>query len=321
MANLEAEKEQSQSADEPDKPVWLDQLMRFRNLKLTEQILIVVGVCYGSGFLITNLHLIVYGIVSGELLRTRYIATGILFLGFLSIVSIALYGFFSLLSDYRAQRRNAKKSDLFFYSFGITFGGLFLAGALELLTGTTLRPPVSVPYLLQPSYWWLGLASTMLLLLILMGGGFLISSLWQLLRRSAPQLSWQTRLRNTFTPFASSTFISLLAGIIALPYLLDSWLRYFATAIAIYLVVVLWNTRSYFLFPLVNLEKLNTTFPPPDPTQEHWLSILTMRLITPVVLPILLLLVYIRFVFPDLPQELGGGGMEQVIRCTPCQDH
>ena len=67
---------------------------KLRNLlqNLSNYLLSVTILCYISGFAITNLYLGSLGIVNLDILRSRYILTGMLFIAFAGTVLYLLYG-------------------------------------------------------------------------------------------------------------------------------------------------------------------------------------------------------------------------------------
>jgi hypothetical protein len=56
--------------------------------KLNERVLGITLLCYLLGFIITNLYLGSLGVVSFDILRTRYVLVGFLFLIYFSIISV-----------------------------------------------------------------------------------------------------------------------------------------------------------------------------------------------------------------------------------------
>ncbi len=73
--------------------------------------LVLTLLCYLSGFVIANLYLGSLGVVNVDMLRTRYIQVGLLFLLFLGAISLLIYGLLETLrscnreSPWRALRR------------------------------------------------------------------------------------------------------------------------------------------------------------------------------------------------------------------------
>ena len=113
--------------------------------KLSNYLIGLALICYLSGFVITNLYLGSLGVVSLDLLRTRYVLVGFLFLLFVGAISYLVYGLVHLLR----QNTRGDPLDILWkitkYSLK-NLGFLFFpVAALSVLAGSTSRIPVGLP--------------------------------------------------------------------------------------------------------------------------------------------------------------------------------
>jgi len=121
--------------------------------KFGQQLAGITLLCYLTGFVITNLYLGSLGIVNLDILRARYILSGLLFLLFLSAIGYLIYGLIQTL------RRHIKLSPLRliwkvagFSLQNIAF--LYLSiPAIAILGGLPISPPVGIPQL-SPNVSW-----------------------------------------------------------------------------------------------------------------------------------------------------------------------
>ena len=68
---------------------------------LSNYLLGLTILCYISGFAITNLYLGSLGIVNLDILRSRYLLTGMLFIIFIGTIGFLLYGLWNTLREYK----------------------------------------------------------------------------------------------------------------------------------------------------------------------------------------------------------------------------
>lgn len=71
--------------------------------KLNEHVLGATLICYILGFIITNLHLSSFGIVNFDVLRVRYILTGLSFLLFTGTIIVPMYDLFYTFREYHGK--------------------------------------------------------------------------------------------------------------------------------------------------------------------------------------------------------------------------
>ena len=69
----------------------------YKILELNQHIISLAALCYVVGFAITNLYLGSFGVVNFDILRVRYILTGLLFAFFIAIIVVPFYGLFHVL--------------------------------------------------------------------------------------------------------------------------------------------------------------------------------------------------------------------------------
>jgi len=122
--------------------------------KLSNYLIGVTILCYGAGFAITNIYLGSMGIVTFDILRSRYILAGLLFLFFLGAIIYLTGGLIQTL------RKNLQKSPFKVIWevvwFSLTNIGLlyFVIPAIGILAGTTGSQNYSPPQLTQPEIPW-----------------------------------------------------------------------------------------------------------------------------------------------------------------------
>lgn len=122
--------------------------------KLSNYLIGITILCYGAGFAITNLYLGSMGIVTFDILRSRYILAGILFLFFLGAIIYLVNGLIKIL------RRNLQKSpftiikEVVWFSLKNISLLYFVIPAIGLFAGTTGSQNYSPPQLSQPEIPW-----------------------------------------------------------------------------------------------------------------------------------------------------------------------
>jgi hypothetical protein len=84
----------SSSTETTNKNILLDNLQKAGNYLLSATI-----ICYIVGFIITNIYLGSLGVVNLDLLKSRYVLTGILFIIFLAAITYQIYGLIHLLRE------------------------------------------------------------------------------------------------------------------------------------------------------------------------------------------------------------------------------
>ena len=125
--------------------------------KITNYVVVLTLLCYISGFAIANMYLGTLGIVNLDVLRTRYILVGFLFLLFLGAIAYLIYGLFRAISKDIQEPTSKLIKNVFLYSLQ-NLGVLYLAvSAMTVLAGSVSTLPVGLPRISQPTPWldWL----------------------------------------------------------------------------------------------------------------------------------------------------------------------
>lgn len=122
--------------------------------KLSNYLFGITLLCYGAGFAITNIYLGSMGIVTFDILRSRYILAGLLFFFFLGSIIFLTNGLIQTL------RKNYQKPPFKVIWeviwFSLTSIGLlyFVIPAIGIFAGTTGSQNYSPPQLTQPEIPW-----------------------------------------------------------------------------------------------------------------------------------------------------------------------
>jgi hypothetical protein len=107
------------------------------------------ALAYASGFLVTNVYLGSLGIVNVDILRSRYILTGILFMVFVSAIGALLGGAFRLLNQEHESTFQLIRKVLT-YSFDRLAFIYFIGFTLTVLAQTAFNQPVGPPPFTSP---------------------------------------------------------------------------------------------------------------------------------------------------------------------------
>jgi hypothetical protein len=115
-------------------------------------------ICYVLGFVVTNLYLGTLGLVNFDVLRVRYILTGLLFAVFVATIAVPLHSLFYSLARKVDRSRRALVSEAVTVSMEV-YGFVFLSGVvLASLAGRAADAPPGVPEL-SPHLTWQSLYS------------------------------------------------------------------------------------------------------------------------------------------------------------------
>jgi len=121
--------------------------------KVVNHLVGITVLCYLSGFVITNLYLGSLGIVNLDLLRARYVLSGLLFLLFIGTIIYLIYGLNQNMHRNRHQQPLKILLELGRYSL-ISTGLLYIfVLAMTRLAGSRIILPVGIPTL-SPALPW-----------------------------------------------------------------------------------------------------------------------------------------------------------------------
>lgn len=312
--------------------------------KIGNHLVGVTFLCYFSGFVITNLYLGSLGVVNLDLLRARYILSGVLFLSFLGVIIYLIYGLHQTLLKSRNKPPLRIISDAIWYSL-VNVGLLYLV----ILTATRLAgspgiPPVGISRLSPPLSWstWLATApvaifrQSVIVFVIAIPIALITVLAWIALDpkdlQNVPTTRRQAltvRLKKPWHLIARLLFVFFLIYIFSIvgslfsfmgsnqvtdmlspntnntPYLQGGWLRFYLAIAAIYAVVA---TILIFLLITPRNPKNN------DAPSNRWTIFFTTAVVA------LIVPVYALGIYPDLPQQMGGGKVLQVTVATSNQE-
>lgn len=121
--------------------------------KVVNHLVGITVLCYLSGFIITNLYLGSLGIVNLDLLRARYILSGLLFILFVGISAYLIYGLNQTLQMNRHQQPSKILLEIGRYSLLHTCLLYVIVLAITRIAGSPIILPVGIPTL-SPALPW-----------------------------------------------------------------------------------------------------------------------------------------------------------------------
>ena len=321
--------------------------------KLGNYLLGISIICYILGFVITNLYLGSLGIVNLEILRSRYILSGFLFLVFLAAIAYLTYGLIKTLQKYQVKPPINIILRVLLHSVDNFLILFFAIAAFMVLAGSRINPPIGISQLSPIIPWgdWfttipastlthtfelLGLLiSCFILLLVIIiiinpknqGNtrrprkellGKIFKNIWKdkfkiiggLL--SAFILIYLLLLMNSALTFLSTNkVVDMLEPIKISPSTSSAtssavvgWSRFFLLIVIIYIIIAVLLTSVFF-------NAASTSSSDDKPVIDNPLSI-SHGLILVIAIAILLIVpAYTLGVYPNIPQQVGGG---QIIR-------
>jgi hypothetical protein len=299
--------------------------------------------CYLSGFVITNLYLGSLGVVNLDILRARYILSGLLFLSFSGVIIYLIYGLRQTLLKSRNKPPLRIFSDVAWYSLVNISLVCVVVLAVIILAGSPDSPPIGIPRLSPALSWstWLATAPfiTLRVVVVLFEIGmpitFIIVFAWiafsptdmqgvRITRRQALTLLVKQYRRlitrflflfvffyivlivsNLFTFMSTNQVTDLLSPNQSSLFLPGGWLRFFVAIAAIYAVAIM-----ILIMPLV-MRQSHINNDGPSKRLAIFFTIAIVALIVPV---------YTLGIYPDLPQQMGGGKVLQVTVITSSQE-
>jgi hypothetical protein len=310
----------------------------------------VVGgtlICYVTGFVITNLFLGSLGVVSLDVLRVKYVLTGLLFLIFLGVATFLVYGFLRTLRKYHGMSNAGLLFEIVVYSL-MRFGFLvILASTLDTLAGISSKPPIGIPGVSPPSelsLWLQDVPHNLVLQTSVIGFTLLIVLLPILLvgliviainsnKKDGMRASRRDRLAKAVSYIAQPVkigrilaviflMLAFLTGLSLLNFistnrvgsqpspagLSGGWLRFVGGAFLLYVMAAI-----FMLVPRSEPSERSenaeseATRAGHDPTQRYASWIVTLAVIIGLVVPL-----YALGIYPSLPQQIGGGMLVSV---------
>jgi hypothetical protein len=203
----------------------------------------VVGItllCYVTGFVITNLYLGSLGVVSFDVLRVKYILTGLLFAIFIGAIAFPLYGLLHILRSHQERSIVSLIGRAVIYSvqrYVAIFIGILVLG---LLAGSASQPPIGIPQVSPTLPWSSWLSNAPLGLIkntILWGSALLLATLVVVLILLAVIIVFNPKNRNG-TQSSRKEILREAVGWITKPQNIGEVLLRLST---IFLFILAWN--------------------------------------------------------------------------------
>lgn len=164
-------------------------------LKLNEQVVGITLVAYLLGFVVTNLYLGSLGLVNFDVLRSKYILTGVLFLVFFSVIILPAMFVWRLTQASKAIVGRSKlilAARLLGYALIAYIMVSFIVVVLSLLSGAIVGYPTGLPVLSPPFPWdaWFVVGPSIALVFAgIFGGAALLVAFIYITRQEATNLS------------------------------------------------------------------------------------------------------------------------------------
>jgi len=313
--------------------------------KIGNYLLGISLLCYITGFVITNLYLGSMGIVNLEIIRSRYILSGFLFFIFLGAIVYLVYGLIKTIRKYQEKSALNVILRVIWHSIGNISMLYFAIPVLAILAGAFKIPPNKLPQLSPIIPWteWFNTVSVsilkqsivyfgilivgiILVMVIIIGinpkdkdgnkrtrkqilgeifmeiwkkklkfiGGlfavFVVIYLWLFMSDALRLIS--TNVVNDIPRSSPSKFFTDLSAI--------GWSRFFYMIIIIYSLIALLLTTSF----LSRSSQVTVEDDNPLGKIHGWIFIVVMAFI-------LIVPTYTLGVYPNIPQQIGGG---QILR-------
>lgn len=316
--------------------------------KIANYLLVAASLCYLSGFAITNIYIGSLGIANVDILRSRYILSGLLFLGFVGGIAFLVYGFYKTLLEFSDHpRRYILKMAIRRSVFSI-FVLCVVISTIGVFAGSRSTPTVSHP-MPQLSTVLLNWIQTSLLPFVLVTGGLLVLTVivpalqslaltvitflaktraaTEKMTRPSPTKyfwsSWVTisRSASQYTIFlAIACFVPLLLNSLisggantpydSLPFLPSGpWWRYFFGMVLTFILIAIFVTYLRFFNTKASPR------PSANPLNRIGSFVALAALLTFIVVP-----AYAMGIYPALPQQIGGGNPIKVTITTSNAD-
>lgn len=310
----------------------------------------VVGitlVCYLAGFAITNAYLGSLGIVNLDLLRARYVLTGLLFLLFLGAITYLIYGLVQTLRKHQEKPPLRLVWEVIWHSFQNICILSVAIPAISILAGSLSNPPVGVPGVspvLPWSDWFATRPASILKNTVVMYGITLFAAIIifavviavnpkdkhgvrtprrHMLAKALGKMKQEKLqllgylLGGFAIVLAANLILSLLTFIrqgkvsivpTSTP-LSEGWSRYLGTAIVIYALVAVYLTQLVVFHPSSESEQEDN----PTARVSRWIYFVALAV--GIIVP-----VYAFGVYPNLPQQIGGGRVIRVEVITSSEE-
>lgn len=311
--------------------------------KLTNFLVGITLLCYLTGFAISNMYLGSLGIVNLDVLRTRYILVGSLFLLFLFAIFYLIYGLFQVIRKHIQEPFSKLIFNIIWYSI-INLGTIYFSvSAVAVLAGSVSMPPMGLPKISQVTPWseWLkvmpkqALILSALILAFVLLVSYAVMMIVILINPKDKNGVKRTRkqqiielFRGTKKDVLKSFGVLIAIYIVGFTLLLSSnlfgflstnnissvsknsnmlfggWERYFGGITLVYVTVAIFFICLAVL--QLSSEKDGNKTIPNNPLEHISSRIHIIALVIIVIMPL-----YAQGIYPNLPQQVGGG---QVIK-------
>jgi len=316
--------------------------------KLGNYLLGISVICYISGFIITNLYLGSLGIVNLEIIRSRYILSGFLFFLFAGSIVYLIYGLLKTIQKYHGVAPWKAILRIIWYSIVNIVVIYIVIRVIMILAGSTKNPPIGLPQITPVNPWdeWLRIVPktsifpSLLIVGIIILLFLLIAAIFMLINPKIEGRDRQSR-KQLFIEFFNGlwkkkfNFLLSLIGIYLFLYLWslsnsalnfmttnqvrgtsgpspiqiftfpmeEGWSRYFYSIVVIYVIIGLF----LIIISIVQESTKPTGDGNPLSKFHGWIYLVSIAII-------LIVPAYTLGVYPNIPQQIGGG---QLIRVEP----
>ena len=307
----------------------------------------VVGftlLCYLAGFAIANMYLGSLGTVNLDVLRTRYILVGFLFLLFFSAIAYLIYGLFQTIRRDIQEPASKLIKNVFWYSLQ-NLGVLYFAtSAITVLAGSVNTLPVGLPKISQPIPWsdWLNVvpkrtfivsATFLAIIIFIVVLVIFIVILINPKDKNGDRKSRKQQVKEIFFDIKKNVF-KILGGVLVL--LVFMFVYFMSASLLSFLATNNFNSASKstdvlsggwgrylggisLVYILVTTYLLGIIIIPNKSTKDE-ADLLSNNPMTPIssriyfvaIAIIVIMPLYANGIYPNLPQQVGGGQVVKV---------
>lgn len=305
--------------------------------KPTDIVLISTVICYLIGFAISNIYLNSFGIVSFDVLRSRYILVGLLFIIFIGSIYFLVYGLMQTL------KKNLDKNIIVIFGKAIWYSFenlsvLFLViTGITIFAGSTNHTPFEISGISTEISWldWIKVESPNIVILSAKMFAIVIGTLILLFlviilinpkdvhgNRTTRKFFFIDFLKRIkakggkgaiiliaspiyiFITFFITRFMSFLSfdnsSLNSFSvFNISGWLRYFCGIFVIYILIA-----SYILIMILSIKDGENDN---QPINKNPINYLSGKIIIITILIITIIPLYANGIYPFIPQQVGGG--------------
>lgn len=292
-------------------------------------------ICYLCGFIITNMYLGSLGVVNFELLRTRYVLTGALFLSFWGLIIFLIWG----LNKTNQNNQNKPIKTILFEAIYYSIFNLgciyFILQAISIVSGSYTSASLGIPGTSKSISWlnWFKFESlnslkysTMVFSILIVSIMFMYTIVETInqkgkFEKKSLKVIFVDILKNikdtksigilvliflfSYFLFLSNNLLKFIATQsnmqLSSTSLSDGWIIFYIVVMSIYIPIAFLITIPYISLKESKRENKN---------DNHWLLAKTLLITVAISL---ILHIYVFTIFPEIPQQIGGGKLIPVL--------